>query len=397
MTKRILAVLLTLAMVLSICSVNMFAVDATGSYKGTTLDSNTTIELPGSLAGLKHGDTVKIQVKGTSDNEAVRVYLSNATDAGRVTEVFTIPVTDGAFSATQEFTIVADGSVQGTAAPTHVFIKGKDYADNLKNAVIEVLDISVVKNEEPEEDESEEPEYVYEDTLIYNVETLPDTNGVKAPIADGVALTGSGGWGTKAFLDWTNGNGSFASALQQPNAYVKIVLKAGGSVTDVNIQSYLGLVEGTDYGHLYNHTNVGEAEVLEDGRVVYYVEAAAIVSGYVKSISTHITNNADKEYKDGVAAIGSFGNLLIGGEGTVVSLSVVSHIKKEVVKPVEKTGRTFGFAIQLTNHMHGFLVNGKMIPMAHRAVGDVCPQCGQKLADSTWTYVRPSGKTNHDK
>ncbi len=49
-----------------------------------------------------------------------------------------------------------------------------------------------------------------------------------------------------------------------------------------------------------------------------------------------------------------------------------------LVMSTAKTGKTFAYAIQLSDTMHGYLVNGRMLPMPHTFVNDVCSGCGFK-------------------
>ena len=158
MTKKIVAIVAAMMMVLAL-SVSAFAVDVlTDDVKGVAQNANVTLAIPEDL-GLDNGVVVTMHVKGTADNTMVRFYLTDASDNGRVTEVFEVPVENGAFDATADFTVDTTGTIQGTAAPTIVMIKGPDYATPPENLVLEVVELSVAGADEPaaEEETAEAP------------------------------------------------------------------------------------------------------------------------------------------------------------------------------------------------------------------------------------------------
>ena len=139
MTKKIFAVVVAVMMVMAL-TVSVFAdISLLDSVSGT-INEQQNIALPEDL-DVSNGATVTVIVKGTSENNMVRFYLTDAADNGRVTEVAEIPVENGAFEATIEFVIDSTGAIQGSAAPTHLMFKGPDYATPPANVVFETLTI----------------------------------------------------------------------------------------------------------------------------------------------------------------------------------------------------------------------------------------------------------------
>ncbi len=121
-------------------SVNVFAdIDLTGEATYPA-NANIVINIPEGV-DVSNGATVTLNVKGTSDNTALRFYLTEPSDNGRVTEVSTVEVVDGAFEATLEMVIDSTGAIQGTADPTVIMIKGPDYATPPANTTLEVLSV----------------------------------------------------------------------------------------------------------------------------------------------------------------------------------------------------------------------------------------------------------------
>lgn len=72
---------------------------------------------------------------------------------------------------------------------------------------------------------------------------------------------------------------------------------------------------------------------------------------------------------------------------TMISIATKTGklVSVDGVKVLENKGRTFGYAIQLGDRLHGFLVNGRMIPMPHANTNGVCGICGYRHA-TNWTY-----------
>ncbi len=121
-------------------SVNVFAdIDLVGEATYPA-NANITINIPEGV-DVSNGATVTLNVKGTSENTALRFYLTDVNDNGRVTEVATVEVVDGAFEATLDMVIDSTGAIQGTADPTILMIKGPDYATPPANTTFEVLSI----------------------------------------------------------------------------------------------------------------------------------------------------------------------------------------------------------------------------------------------------------------
>lgn len=137
--KKILSIALAMIMVMAL-SVNVFAdIDLTGEATYPA-NANIVINIPEGV-DVSNGATVTLNVKGTSDNTALRFYLTEPGDNGRVTEVATVEVVDGAFEATLEMVIDSTGAIQGTADPTVIMIKGPDCATPPANTTLEVLSV----------------------------------------------------------------------------------------------------------------------------------------------------------------------------------------------------------------------------------------------------------------
>lgn len=138
--KKVLSIALAMIMVMAL-SITVFAdIDLTGE---ATYPANATIIVPiPEGVDATNGQTITISIKGTSDNNAVRMYLSNSGDAnGRTTEIAVIEVVDGAFEGTFDFVIDSTGGIEGTEDPTSIIVKGPDWQTPLANTTLEVLSI----------------------------------------------------------------------------------------------------------------------------------------------------------------------------------------------------------------------------------------------------------------
>ena len=136
--KKLFAIVIALMMVMAL-SVTAFAADIlTDEYKGVAQNAQFTLPVP---EGIENGTVVTLHVVGTADNFMVRFYLTDTNDSGRVMDVFEVPVENGAFDATAEFTVDTTGAIQGTAAPTVLMVKGPDYATPPENLVLEVVEL----------------------------------------------------------------------------------------------------------------------------------------------------------------------------------------------------------------------------------------------------------------
>jgi len=138
--KKVLSIVLAMIMVMAL-SITVFAdIDLTGE---ATYPANATIIIPiPEGVDATNGQTITISAKGTSENTAVRIYLSNSGDAnGRTTEIAVLEVVDGAFEGTFDFVIDSTGGIEGTVDPTSIIVKGPDYATPLANTTLEVLSI----------------------------------------------------------------------------------------------------------------------------------------------------------------------------------------------------------------------------------------------------------------
>ncbi len=130
-------------------------IDLTGEITNP-LNENKSIPLPAGV-DVSDGATVVVKVKGTSENSAVRFYLTDANDVGRVTDVTTINVLGTDFDKTIELVVDYEGGFGGTAAPTHLMIKGPDYATPLANTTFEVLSVEGIEVAEEEAPAEETP------------------------------------------------------------------------------------------------------------------------------------------------------------------------------------------------------------------------------------------------
>ncbi len=187
--KKVLSIVMAMMLVVAL-SVNVFAdIDLTGAVEAPA-NANQFIEIPAGV-DVSNGAIVTLAIKGTSDNTAVRFYLSDANDVGRVTDVVTVDVLGGSFDKTIELVINYDGGFGGSAAPTHLIVKGPDYATPLANTTFEVLSIAGVDaaEEAPAEEPAPETEAPAEEpapeTEAPAEEPAPET---EAPAETGVAL-----------------------------------------------------------------------------------------------------------------------------------------------------------------------------------------------------------------
>ena len=139
--KKILS-LAVVALLVVTMTVTAFAATANlGSYDLTADVVSIPFALPEGLT-LETGDVVTVHIKGTASNEAVRFYFTQESDGARVCDVVVVEVVDGAFETTVDVTIVADGSIQGSAAPTILLVKGPSYGVNLTDVSVEVVEIT---------------------------------------------------------------------------------------------------------------------------------------------------------------------------------------------------------------------------------------------------------------
>ncbi len=190
--KKLFA-LLVAAMLVMAMSVTAFAATASiGTEEAKTAQAEVAsipFALPEGLT-LETGDAVTVHIKGTASSAQVRIYLTDSVDDGRVTDVTMIDVVDGAFDVTVDLTVAADGSIQGTAAPTVLLLKGPDWQTPLSDIAVEVVEITSDKiTEAVEEAPVEEP--VEEEAPVEDVEEAPVVDAPaadEAPAATGLAL-----------------------------------------------------------------------------------------------------------------------------------------------------------------------------------------------------------------
>ena len=409
MTKRILAILLTLAMVLSLCSVNVFA-DETEYEIAVTLISNSKSVHGTSFAGpdigwgscaIDSGDKDWNNYVTAMKTEGARLVIKyKVTTAGNWFNWISGGI-EGSIHAggLANFTATLDGKDSNDllAVGEHVIYQpAKDYIASFAahtcepgewnnfnhkagdvnfdmstglffqsdgTAKLNITDcyVEVPKTDEPDE----EPEFVEE--VVYNMSKTQGQDFDGKELASGVTLSGDA-MKNKISTNWVGGGSVFKdlrAALDTPDAQIKITTSKG-AVKAITVQNE------------------------KEGTVTFELPAAT--DGVVCVSAADFLAKCGKAYD----AEGWCNIMLEAEEGTVLNGFAVVIIK-EVVKPEEKpAGRTFGYAIQLTHQLHGFLVNGKMIPMNHGSNGSTCPQCGQRLSDSSWVYTRPSGKTNLD-
>ncbi len=137
--KKILSIALAMIMVMAL-SISVFAdIDLVGEATYPA-NANITINIPEGV-DVSNGATVSLKIKGTSENTALRFYLTDVNDNGRVTEVATVEIVDGAFDTTIDMVIDSTGAIQGTVDPTILMIKGPDYSTPPANTTFEVLTI----------------------------------------------------------------------------------------------------------------------------------------------------------------------------------------------------------------------------------------------------------------
>ena len=149
MTKKILELVVAVMMVMAL-SVTVFAnVDVTADID-TSDNTCYKVAIPEGV-DVSNGATVTIHIKGTSNNAAIRVYLSDAADNGRVNEITPIDVVDGAFDGTVDIVIDSTGAVQGTADPTHIILKAESYGVVI-DGTFELVEIVTADDAAPEVD-----------------------------------------------------------------------------------------------------------------------------------------------------------------------------------------------------------------------------------------------------
>ena len=162
MTKKILAVVVAVMMVMALSVVAFADVDVTADL---ALNGDGTVYSCAIPAGIdvSNGATVTLHVKGTSNNEAIRFYLTDASDNARVTacDVATgdgcVTVADGAFEGTIDLEIDTSGAIQGTAEPTTLIVKAQAWGVAFDNTTFEVVEFvgGDAAEEAPAETEAE--------------------------------------------------------------------------------------------------------------------------------------------------------------------------------------------------------------------------------------------------
>lgn len=173
--KKALSIVVAMLMVCCL-GVSVFADFDLTSEIAAGINSNLEVSIPEGV-DVSNGATFTLSVKGTSENDTIRVYLTQPGDTSRVTEVYYIEVVDGAFETTLDMPIDSTGAIQGTSDPTIIMFKGVDYATPLANTTFEsfviVSDAAPAETSEPET--TAEPETTSE----------PETS---APAETGIAL-----------------------------------------------------------------------------------------------------------------------------------------------------------------------------------------------------------------
>lgn len=383
MTKRILAILLTLAMVLSICSVNVFALSAADGVKtvkpvpkyGDTDNTNWKAAAGGAFgwamlpASINSGSLVIITEFSVSEGVQPRMYAANGAYLSGACEnllenekIEAFANGDGSYSVVYEFKITGDvdrigikngwGGKEGTITfdSFEVFYGTKaEYEASLAD-----------------EEETIESVVVFESASGATSATGPAFDGCQDP------------WGFFNVIGQTWGKPSIGSMTVEELAPlfdvegVTLKITYGGTPSSWMNEGRPVVVINGDFDH-----SVPTIVKSEGGKNEASIALSTLLN--VSGVS--------------VADIKELSIQISTGDFKLYSVVFDVPVKKDPTE--KKAGRTFGYAIQLTNHMHGFLVGGKMIPMSHNTKGAICPQCGQRL-DSDWVYTRPSGKTNLD-
>ena len=291
--KKILALAIAFVMVMAL-TVSVFAdVSLLDSVSGT-INEQTNIPLPEDL-DVSNGATVTVIAKGTSDNAMVRFYLTDAADAGRVTEVAEVPVEGGVFDTTIEFVIDSTGAIQGSAAPTHLMFKGPDYATPPANVVFETLTIVTGGAAAPATTETTPAPAATGDTVLFEHE-FTDAH--------------DDGWWEDTSTNGFGNDADFIAALRTEGA--KLVIEAAAATAE---GYQYGFQDTTSWVNVLVHFNFeggegnlgAESVEVEGDRAIITADAAALMAA------------ADAEG----AALSSYNWINGAGTGDTYKISVV--------------------------------------------------------------------------
>lgn len=384
MTKRILAILLTLAMVLSLVSVNVFAADVSDGPIDVTasVDAKGLVDQGGVVAevklpqAVKNGDKVTVIADFTTiGNIAPRFYISEGPGAhtGASTPLAENSVMDGyklddgSYHAVHEFTITSNN------ATYIVFKAGWNGATKVG---LDITNVSVFygtkaeyeawleeSSKEPEQpEEPEEPEELeVPATLYFFVGGFGDMGN---PAQDTIEITTYGVQEKtltvgKADKQW-------------------IVLKSDNAVTSDTMKSTLPA------GTIIKSTLKINGEVVKVGGEsvhTYVVPESQIVSiQYKNDFAPAESPSIGIEGWDSIESI----------ESVELTIEVIKAEEpenpedpedpEEPEKPTTKAKMTFLYAVRLTDEYHGYLIKGRMIPMRHIDNGNgICTHCGIQM------------------
>ncbi len=303
-----------------------------------------SVRLP---AALKTGDVVKVHLVGTTKGQ-LRSYLLVPEDVW-VNLSAPLVVSDGG-----DFDVVLEMTV-ASGSPTAVHFKGP--AGGMMDSVT-LTHVGVVM---PGADKEEEPEYKEE--VIYNME---HTDGQyfenKALPVKLAAEPGEDQTWCRIATNWV-GNGEVYSAIlnaiQTEDATLRITYT--GDIKSFNLQS-----DGEMGEVALDSFKIEEV----DGKKVATIATSEVYKAFAKAIAVESWHNF---------------MLVFDGNANLYKFEVVKIVEsKPPVKPAKK-GKTFAYAIRLSNTYHGYLVNGRMISMPHTFGTDgVCTTCGYKKVETSY-------------
>lgn len=300
-----------------------------------TNDALKTVLLP---KPVKVGEKIKFHIIGSTGAD-FRMWLSVG-DWDRMSEITVVryaDLTDGKFDMEVEITATPESAHEEA---THLQFKGIDSNTSLTNFTIDYLAI-VTEAAKPETQEK----VIYK--MTHTGGQYMENNELPTKLED------AEGWARIA-TNWVDGGSVYnaiIAALQTKDAIVRITYT--GNVTALSMQSEAA--GKTDIG--MDAFTVKEV----NGKMVATIPAAKVLQEFGAQISDT-----------------SWINIILTFEGDAIleGFEIITIVQ---VEP-EKTGRTLYNAIRLSEKYHGFLINGRMLPMPHNFnENGVCGLCGLKV------------------
>lgn len=343
------------------------------------LNDNTTVAIPAEIC-VENGAVVTLKVKGTSESDVVRFYLSSPGDSSRVTDVGIAEVKDGKFEGEFQLTIDSTGAIQGNIDPSLVFIKAAQGAA-LKNTSFEVCTIS---SKAPAHTSNPDAQlliraYAQEQGLDWSWiagNKSEDEDSLKIKVGETLEFSAKNAG--EFWKDQYDGTVPIALRLQ----FTDLTMDAAGDKTTIGYTLSDITVKATGYDDYVVPGKTVEAKRLEA------VEQSWGLSNNSEEVDLYLDKapcgSDPVEQAKYLAAI------------TDITFTISYDFYEEYVPPVPTKNDKHAAFVYITDEYHAVLIGGKFIPMPHQEILGYCPMCHAFIEtedaepDPTADYGTPS-------